>query len=219
MQIDTPHKKIQFYSDGEYPSVILPTKECREAHLGGFWTTDTPDQREAVLAGGMEIFLQNQVIYLGCTICFTFGARVPHNMEDIRRDTQRQLEYVRLAPAAAVMMIDSKVPSRWYTVAGVYKPTQEHHGANDQLLLRIYKRTAGMSRYAQTQAIWAPQKDSGMGLMRADARHAVAVQREWIQHYGSSKPYFREGLIEYMKDIHKHFGGCPAVLLPHQRDV
>ena len=135
-------------------------------------------------------------------------------MEDIRRDTQRQLEYVRLAPAA-MLMINGKVPSRWYTVACVYKLTQEHHGANDKLLLRIYKRTTGMSRYTQTQAIWAPQKDSGMGLMRADARHAVAVQSEWIRHYASSKPYFREGLIEYMKDIHKRFGGCPAVLLPH----
>ena len=57
------------------------------------------------------------------------------------------------------------------------------------------------------------------GSYEGGARYAVAVQREWIRHYGSSKPYFREGLIEYMKDTHKHFGGCPAVLLPHQRNV
>ena len=140
-------------------------------------------------------------------------------MEDIRKDTHRQLARARLAPAAAPMMIDSKVPSRWYTVTSIYKPTQEPHAANDKPLLRIYKTTTGMSRYAKTQAIWAPQKDSGMGLMRADARHAMAVQRECIRQYGSSKPYFREGLIEYMKDIHDQFGGCPAVLLPHSRDV
>ena len=48
---------------------------------------------------------------------------------------------------------------------------------------------------------------------------APNVRGEWITHYGSSKPYFREGLIDYMKEIHNHFGGCPAVLLTHQRSV
>ena len=70
-----------------------------------------------MLADGQEVLSKNQVIYLGCTINFEFGLRVPHNMEEIRRDTQQQLEHVRLAPAAAMMMIDSKVPSRWYMVA------------------------------------------------------------------------------------------------------
>ena len=118
-----------------------------------------------------------------------------------------------------MMMIDSEVPSWWYTVASVYKPTLEHHRANDKLLLRICKRTTGFSRYAKTHPIWAPRKDFGMGLMQAATRHVVAVQREWIRHYGSCKPYFREGLLEYLKVIHKHYGGCPAVLLPHQKNI
>ena len=145
--------------------------------------------------------------------------RVPHNAEEIRRDTRQQLEDVRLAPAAAMMMIDSKGASRWYTVASVYKPTLEHHSANDKLLLCIYKRTTGLSRYAKTHPIWAPQKDSGMGLMHAATRHAMAVQREWIRHYGTCKPYFREGLLEYLKVIHQTHGGCRAVRLPHQKDI
>ena len=86
MQIDTPHKKVQYYSDGKHQTVVLPTKECREAHLGSFWTTDTPDQREEVLKGGTEVSSDSQVTYLGCTICFTSGARVPHDIEEIRRD-------------------------------------------------------------------------------------------------------------------------------------
>ena len=36
--------------------------------------------------------------------------------------------------------------------------------------------------------------------------------------YGRCKLYFREGLQEYLKEIHAYLGGCPAVLLPHQRD-
>ena len=87
---------------------------------------------------------------------------------------------MRLAPGAALMVIDCKVPSKWYTDASVYRPIVEHHESNDKLLLRIYKMTTGLSRYAKTQPIWAPQKDSGMGLINAAARYAVAVQREWI---------------------------------------
>ena len=94
-------------------------------------------------------------------------------MGDMRRNTQQQPECVRLAPAAAMMMIDSKVPSQWYTVASVYKPNFEHHGANDKLL-RIYKRTTGLSRYAKTYAISAPQHDSGMGLMQTATPHALS---------------------------------------------
>ena len=82
----------------------------------------------------------------------------------------------------------------------------ENHEASDKLLLCVYKKTAGLSRYAKTQPIWAPQKDSGMGLMRAATRYAVAVQREWIRHYGGCRPYFREGLIEYIRVIHKTYG-------------
>ena len=182
--------------------------------MGAFWTTDTQEQREAVLTEGEEVWSRNQIIYLGCTINFEFGSRVPHNMSQIRRDTQQQLEHVRLAPAAAMMMIDSKVPSKWYTVANVYKPNLGHHGKNDGLLMRTFKQTTGLSRYAKTQAIWAPQKDSGIGLAKAVAHHAVAVQREWIRHYASCKQYFREGLRDYLKEIHTHLGGCPAVLLP-----
>ena len=91
-------------------------------------------------------------------------------------------------------------------MASLYRPTVENHEASDKLLLCVYKKTAGLSRYAKTQPIWAPQKDSGMGLMRAATRYAVAVQREWIRHYGGCRPYFREGLIEYIRVIHKTYG-------------
>ena len=54
------------------------------------------------------------------------------------------------------MVIDCKVPSKWYTDASVYRPIVEHHESNDKLLLRIYKMITGLSRYAKTQPIWAP---------------------------------------------------------------
>ena len=81
-------------------------------------------------------------------------------------------------------------------VHSVYKPTLDHHRHNDALLMRIYKQTTGLSRYAKTAAIWAPQKDSGMGMARAATRHAVSAQREWIRHYASCKQYFRDRLQE-----------------------
>ena len=42
-QIDVPHRKIQFYSDGKDQVVFLPTQENRLAHLEKFWATDTPE--------------------------------------------------------------------------------------------------------------------------------------------------------------------------------
>ena len=104
-------------------------------------------------------------------------------------------------------------------VASVYKPNLDHHRHNDALLMRIHKQTTGLSRYAKTDAIWAPQKDSGLGLGRAAARHAVAAQREWIRHYASCKQYYQDGIQEYLEEMHLRLGGCPAVPLPHQRDT
>ena len=140
-------------------------------------------------------------------------------MSEIRRDTQQELELVQLAPAAAMMLIDSKVPTKRYAVASVDKPNQEHHHRNDALLMRMYKQLTGLSRYAKTAAIWAPQKDSGLGMGRAAARHAVAVQREWIRHHSVCKEYYQDGLGEYLDEMHLRLGGCPAVLLPHHRET
>ena len=57
-QMDIPHKNIQLYSHGEN-QVVLSTQESRLAHLGDFWTTDTAEQRGAVLAGGQEVLSHN----------------------------------------------------------------------------------------------------------------------------------------------------------------
>ena len=181
-QIDIPKAKVQYCTNGRHKTLYLPTTERRVAHLGSLWHTDTPAERLALLEDAEEIHTNNQAIYLGCMLNLSnYGARAPHNLGAIRRDTQQQLQLVRLALAAAMMMIDTKVPTKWYAVASVYKPTLDHHRHNDALLMRIYKQTTGLSRYSKTAAMWAPQKDSGLGLGRAAARHAVAVQREWIR--------------------------------------
>ena len=219
-EIDIPLAKVQYYTNGLHKTIYLPTKQKRVDHLGNFWHTDTPAERLALLQNAEEVHTHNQARYLGCTVNFSgTGARIPYNARDIRRDTQQELELVRLPPAAAMMLIDSKVPTRWYAVASVYKPNKEQHHRNDALLLRMYKQLTGLSRYAKTAAIWAPQRDSGLGMGRAAARHAVAVQREWIRHHSACKEYYQDGLREYLAEMHLRLGGCPAVLLPRQRET
>ena len=91
--IDIPAVKLQYYTDGEHKSVCLPTKEKRVAHVGYFWATDTPEESQALLADRQTITTDNQAIYLGCTVNISsFGARIPHNLDEIRRDIQQQLE-------------------------------------------------------------------------------------------------------------------------------
>jgi hypothetical protein len=64
-----------------------------------------------------------------------------------------------------------------------------------------------------------PAERLGLGMGRAAARHAVAVQREWIRHHSACKEHYQDGLREYLDEMHLRLGGCPAVLLPHQRET
>ena len=98
------------------------------------------------------------------------------------------------------MMIDSKVPSRWYTVSSVSNPTLANSRHNHALPVRISKHTTGLSGYAKTAAIWAPKRDSEMCMATAAAGHAVSAHREWIHHYSSCKHYFRDSLQEYLQE-------------------
>ena len=154
-EIDIPRAKVQYYTNGRHKTLYLPTKEKRGDHLGCFWHTDTPAARLALLQGAEEIHTGHQAIYLGCTINFSSnGSRVPHNLSEIRRGTQQELELLRLAPAAVMMLIGSQVPTT--AVPSVYKPTVEHHRRNDTLLMRMYKQLTRLSPYAKTAAVWAP---------------------------------------------------------------
>ena len=70
-------------------------KQKRVEHLGNFWHTDTPAEMLALLQDAEEIHTDNQAGYLGCTINFSnYGARIPRNLSEIRRDTQQELELV-----------------------------------------------------------------------------------------------------------------------------
>ena len=154
-EIHIPKAKVQYYTNGRHKTLYLPTKEKRVEHLGCFWHTDTPAARLALLEDAEEIHTDSQAIYLGCTLNISnYGARVPHNLSEIRRGTQQELELLRLAPAAVMMLIGSQVPTT--AVPSVYKPTVEHHRRNDTLLMRMYKQLTRLSPYAKTAAVWAP---------------------------------------------------------------
>ena len=102
----------------------------------------------------------------------------------------------------------------WYAVIGGYRPTAQDHKRNTALVRRLYKRWCGISRHAKTEALFVPQVDSGMGLMDAHTHWAVGVQREWICNLYQSLDHFGTSQEEYLRYIHKRWGGCPAVLTP-----
>jgi hypothetical protein len=45
----------------------------------------------------------------------------------------------------------------------------------------------------------------------------VGVQREWIRNLYQALDHFGSSQKEYFKFIHRRWGGCPAVVVPHPR--
>ena len=89
--IDVPAVKLQYHTYGQHKSVCLPTKEKRIAHVGFFWATHTPKERQALLGDSQTVNGHNHAIYLGCIVNFSpFEARIPHNPKEIGRETQEQ---------------------------------------------------------------------------------------------------------------------------------
>ena len=117
------------------------------------------------------------------------------------------------------MVLKSKVMSRGYAVISVYRPTVQDHKRNRALLRRLYKRWCGISRHAKVEALFAPQVDSGMGLMDTHTHWVMGVQRDWIRNLYQAMDNFGASQEEYLRFIHKRWEGCPAVLTPHQRSI
>ena len=165
-RIEVAPDKVQHYSKLGY-DLYLPTKDKLEARVGRMWKDETPEQRKVILEGPVRIPSTEKHTLLGCTMVYGKGAREPENLKEIRHDTQEQLERYRAGPAAAAMVIDSVVATRWYAVYSVYRPPQQVHDSNDALQRRCFKHMCGISRYAKVEAISAPQQDSGMGVVGA----------------------------------------------------
>ena len=58
-----------------------------------------------------------------------------------------------------------------------------------------------------------------MGLMDAPTHWVVGVQREWIRNLYQSLDHFGGSQGRYLRYIHQRWGGCSAVLTPHQRSI
>ena len=74
--------------------------------------------------------------YMGCDLRLKKGARAPNNLEEIRADIDLSLRRVRLTPDQARMAVMSMVPTKWYALASVYRPTDTQHGENCAQLIR-----------------------------------------------------------------------------------
>ena len=178
-------------------TIIRPTKERLEERMGLFWVTNSPAQRVYTLEAGDVMTSKDVLKLLGCTISLRKGARTPADLAGIRLVTQTDLERHRSAPAAAAMVIESKVMRRWYAVPSVCLPTLRDHEQKNALSRRLYKQMCGLSRFAKVEALFVPQKDSGMGLMDGLTHWVVGVQREWIRNLYQALDHFLSSQDQY----------------------
>ena len=103
--------------------VLGPQGHQHPAYQGAPPKEDGPvldhGQRAYTLEGGDETSSKDVIKLPGCTLSLWKGARVPEGLAEVRRSRQVDLERFRCAPAAAGMVMESKVMSRWYDVASV----------------------------------------------------------------------------------------------------
>ena len=144
--IANPLSKMQWWCSDSTVTITRPTKECLQERMGQFWVTDSPAQRAYTLEGGNVLSSKDVLKLLGCTMSLRKEAR----LAGIRRSTQTNLERCRCATAR--MVTESKMMSRWYAVATVYRPTKWDHDQGCALMRCLYKRWCGISRYAR----WRP---------------------------------------------------------------
>ena len=177
---------MQYWAKNPEKKILNPTKGKRMETMGRFWVDDRAEQRADTLEGANVIESTDVHKHMGCTLSWRKAAQVPKSMEGIQQDTQEQLErYKAVAAAAAVkMVIESKMATidKWYAVYNTYRPTGEHHKVKDALLRRCYKAIGGISRHAKVEALFAPQEDSGMGLVDATTRYVEGVQSGWTRN-------------------------------------
>ena len=81
----------------------------------------------------------------------------------------------RMAPDAAIMVLEAKVPAKLYAAASVNHPMATVQHANGTLLVRCWKHITGTSRLAHTEALSGPWKDGCLGLRRSEHSWQVAV--------------------------------------------
>lgn len=145
--IDNPLSKMHLWCSDPKATIIRPSTERLEERMGRFWVTDSPAHRLYTLKGGDTLTSEDAL--LGCTLSLQKGAWVPADLEDICRVTQTDLKRYHLAPAAAAMVIESKLMGRRYGVPSVYRPTMwDREQKNNALSRRLYKQICGLSRYA-----------------------------------------------------------------------
>ena len=66
------------------------------------------------------------------------------------------------------------VPTKWYSVASAYWPTNTQHLENNAQRVRIYKGITRVHRHAQRDAMFVAERDSGLGLVYSQDFYAGA---------------------------------------------
>ena len=62
----------------------------------------------------------------------------------------------RLAPNAAMMVLEAKFMPKLFATASMYRPTATIWQAKDALVVRCWEQVTGTSRHAHTESLWEP---------------------------------------------------------------
>ena len=109
------------------------------------------------------------------TIWVTGRNTVQEGLIEVRGKTRAELAKVRAAPDTAALIVQAKVPTRFYSVASAYRPKKTTHEQNDATQVKCFKQMVGISWHAPTAALFAKRKQGGLQLQRSEYLWMSAV--------------------------------------------
>ena len=116
-------KKVQNSSTQDPVPLQSPTPDAVDAHVWSIWATNTPEAKKLVLQGCTKLYLCAVFGHMGTDIFVQGNPTVPHCISAFRAEIWGHMQPQRLAPDAAMMVLEAKVRPKKFAPASVYRPT------------------------------------------------------------------------------------------------
>ena len=119
---------------------------------------------------------------MGTTIWVRGRNTAPKGLIEVRGKTRAELAKVRAAPDTAALIVRTKVPTRFYSVASAYRPKKTTHEQNDATQVKCFKQMVGTLWQALAAAFFATWKQGGLQLQHSEYLWMSSVGREWVRN-------------------------------------
>ena len=117
MKVALAVKKMQYATTGKPQTLLFITPERAKAMAGVPWVQATEAQKRECLRWATEIRPKDKLHYMGTTIWVRGRNMAPEGLIEVRGQTRAELAKVRAALDTTVLIVQAKVPIKFYSKA------------------------------------------------------------------------------------------------------